>query len=464
MSKYVFFLDTVNPAVGKQLIFIDLAAYLADTTDNEIYYVNRVHEKDYDRHHESKLNYCDIDNIDFSSFEGATFFTPVNYLLHLLARIKSLASAKICLYVYDPKATSWLFSHIDCPAKNDKIIKLFKGTKACAFVDKNCVRQFADLDKIVYMPIALNDSITNDYKELPIVDKGAINIGYLGAISMNITNTIKNIITNMIAAEIEKSINFHIIGPIGPLFKVNLISPPNVICRYICTGKITDEQSAEYIKKNVDLLIATEANAVKAASYGVPVVIPVTDDKPFKGNNYVYFYDTNGYVFKWNNDLLMTLNNDVHTLKKALQHIYDNDLKVTIGKACYDFCIANCSLEKVAQQFFSLVENCSLSIELCMKEDAILERINRYERYLAKTGGTMEDYITYEKALKSNGVLAKNSISEWDIADFDSEVGSSIDEYYRQNSMSNKKRNRSALARFFIMIANLFRSPQNRLK
>ena len=80
MKKIVFFLETNSPLTGMQTVLLDMAAYLADHTENDIYYVNNLFKEDIERVGKSSLTMFDLIDTDFSLFEDACFVVYNCYL------------------------------------------------------------------------------------------------------------------------------------------------------------------------------------------------------------------------------------------------------------------------------------------------------------------------------------------------------------------------------------------------
>ena len=87
-------------AVGGGLIYMfNIAKYLAENNAyDKVYYVNIQNEILTDLYGSEKVTYCDVETCDYSQFEGADFFVPINYMFLLLEKIKELKSGKILLY------------------------------------------------------------------------------------------------------------------------------------------------------------------------------------------------------------------------------------------------------------------------------------------------------------------------------------------------------------------------------
>ena len=108
MRKIVFFVQTRKAIGGSQIQFLDFAAYITKHFGYETYYINHPHPLVEEQYKDSGIIFLDVDNCDYSQFEDAVFFTPINYLFYLLVKIEKLRNAKIYLYIYHPEVLTWL--------------------------------------------------------------------------------------------------------------------------------------------------------------------------------------------------------------------------------------------------------------------------------------------------------------------------------------------------------------------
>lgn len=396
MGKIVFYIETKNKLVAKQTLFIDLASYIAEFTENEVYYVNYAHQEDYERHKNTKLKFLDLENCDFSEFVEVTYFVPANYLLHLLSKIPNQPKSKICLYVYDPRAIKWLASHFGRHGDVSEVLNLLQNNLCCSFADILCYEANREYQPI-FFPTTLFNKLDEKFQEVPIVDPDVYNIGYYGTITEPRANALRNLIDNLQISELSKPINIHIIGYEGCFSKIDISALPGFKGKIICVGKLNAEQSVEYIRKNCDVILSNGENAVEAATFSVPVVIPVVSDEAFLGNNYVYFHETNGYVYNWDVSRLMILNNEAHTVNRILTDIYSSGKKFEIANLCYEACVRNNSLEKLSGDFLEYVAESSLLVEKCLNLPIISNFLKGYNRYSEKRGSSFNNYLRYVK-------------------------------------------------------------------
>ncbi|MDE6302324.1 MAG: hypothetical protein K2M36_01885, partial [Clostridia bacterium] len=402
--KYVFFLETTAPINGSQLIFLDLAVYLADNTDNTVYYINNYFKEDHMRHETQNLKFGTPEDFDFEQVKDAVFFTPVNYLMHLLVRIKDYPEAKICLYQYNVSSVSWLCNNIGKISANKAIEQFLEDSSARMYMNFSCINPadaYQRYENKAFLPIALSEKM-DDFACSDVVDKDVINIGYLGNLNNESTQTLYNLFNNLAKMRNSKKINIHVIGNGGLTLNSSFKNCSEGVTRVIFTSKLEKEDCRKYIHNNVDLILATNLNALEAATYGIPVIVPVSDSKAFIGNNYVYLFDINGYIYTFTNAMLLTLNNTCYKIDKILNDIYSDGLKEEMAKKCYDYCLENNSLEGIASKFAKFSEQSQLYVKDCLCEPNIIQCLEKFEEFAEDNiGSGFADYLSAKTAKKA---------------------------------------------------------------
>lgn len=386
-----------------------MAAYIADNTMHEVFYVNHSHIEDYERHKGSRLQYLSVEETDFSEFDGSIFIAPINYFLVLLAKIRNHKNSKICLYVYDKRSVGWMFSHFGKEAKLAELRELLYKSDACSFADIRCYEKLSGF-KGIFFP-QMTDLPITDIKPAPLTDTEEINIGYYGTLTKERACCVQNVIDNLKVSNLNKKVNFHIIGSSAHFYKIDISDAHNAGCRFVCTGRLTDEQSCEYIRKNVDLVLASDENAVKAAMFGVPVAIPVTEGKPYDGDDYVLIKDARGYILSWNSRDLVLLKNESRSLKSLLEDIYDGR-KERIAAECRDFVVKNFSCETLMPKFLKYTRDAKLTPSECMETDTVKKAVEDFDKFVRAYGKKdFKAYLYFTKTGKYRPKKEKKTLS-----------------------------------------------------
>ena len=402
MRKIVFFLETNKPLNEDQLIFLNLAKYLADNSDRKVFYVNNFFKDDSVRISSSGLRYSTPDTFDYSLSNDAVFFTPVNYLMHLLVRIKDYPYAKICLYQYSSQAVNWLCNNMFNTCSSKTMDEFLNGYISRSYMDYGCVGQYdcnVNISDKFYLPGVLSEKIADDYSAENLIDNGRLNIGYLGALNSEAICSLYNLFSNLALSQNDKKTDIHIIGKAKISLNSGFKKSSTNLTRVIFTGDIDKESRKNYVKKNVDILIASRVNAVEGATYGVPVIVPVCDNKPFTGNNYVYLFDTKGYRYLLDYMGLVASTSKSYKIDKVLSDVYDSGEKTILAEACYKYCLENNTLEAVADKFISLINNCDLNVKDCLCEQYFMNSLKQYDDYMKANGH--KNYTEYLQAKKA---------------------------------------------------------------
>ncbi|MDE7372548.1 MAG: hypothetical protein K2N18_00635 [Clostridia bacterium] len=384
---------------------MNLASYLADNSDFDVYYVNNYFQQDSKHYFSSKLKNYTPDSFDYSLSSDVVFFTPVNYLMHLLVRIKDYPYARICLYQYSVQAVNWLRHNMSYTCSSEEIEGFLNGYSARAYMNSACLGQNAlnaELDDKVYLPIVMSETYQSDYSVESVIDNDRINIGYLGALNSESICLLYNLFSNLSAANNDKKTDIHVIGRAKLSLNSGFKKSSSNLARVIFTGDIDAESRKNYIRKNIDILIASKNNAIEGAACGVPVVVPVCDNKPFVGNNYVYLFDIKGYRYSFDYSGLLESGSRSCKFDKILNDVYIRHEKCELARACYDYCLENNSLKVVAERFINLISNSDLYVKDCLCERGFTNSIKLYEDY-AKAN----DCNGYGQYLKEKSVTPK---------------------------------------------------------
>ncbi len=385
MNKIVFFLETKIPIGDNQFIFLDLAAYLAENTDIEIYYINNYFKEDANRNLSNKLHFCTPEEFDFEAAGDAVYFTPVNYLMHLIVRIRNCPYAKVCLYQYSNQALEWLSRNMDYVCSQKAIDDFINEYDARAYFNLSCVgRQvsFKNNNEIVFLPNVLGEKCSYSFEFRGLIDRDRINIGLLGPLNSETVYTLYNLFANFQISQNNKKTDIHIIGKskifLNDVFKKSSSNRT----RIIFTGELNKENRKNYINKNVDMVLANSSYAIEAATCAVPVILPVSQNKPYVGNNYVYLFDAKGYKYNLDYSSLIALGSISHPLSEILDDIYIYDKKEKLARDCYKYCAENNALEVVSSKFLDFIESSKLYLKDCLCENWLAECLKRYDNFV----------------------------------------------------------------------------------
>ena len=186
-QKIVFFVQTTKPIGGSQVLFLDLASYIAKNyeRDYELYYINHANPLINELYGDANIHILDVNSCDYSQFDDAIFFTPFNYIFYLMAKIKHVQNARICLYFYHPQIMDWLKMQIGRKNANlNPLLQLLKQTDSYCFMDSSnyvALEKLTDVDFAKrYVPVAIHEEFQPYFSPVPYVNSDILNIGWLG--------------------------------------------------------------------------------------------------------------------------------------------------------------------------------------------------------------------------------------------------------------------------------------------
>lgn len=397
--KIVFFIQTQHPLTEQQLVFLDIAAYMSDNTEHEIFFVNNYHAIDTERHIDSSIQYIYPNELKDNYFKDAVYFTAVNYLCNLIFLIREHFEAKICLLSYSEDAFKWLATALGRATKEceEGLFKMINESNATVYQDYDCIlpkNKFLNYNNEKFLPLSLTKEINKTYKTQPLISKDEINIAIWGE-SGEYYTSFSNLISNFRIQNLEKNINIHFIGPVQEwLPSTEMNSASSGVVRLIYVGDFKDDsQVKKYILEKADIVFASGRKAIIAAEFGVPVIIPTTSKHDVLGNNYVWLFDINQYIYSWDTRKLHKLNNKLNTLQSIIEEIYIKNRKEELAIKCFEYVKKNASIEQSAESLLKLTERTILTVEECLNKECIKACIHNADAFLKEIEGDFNFFL-----------------------------------------------------------------------
>ncbi|MCH5324690.1 MAG: hypothetical protein J1E39_05690 [Eubacterium sp.] len=386
MKKIVFFLQTKKPIGGSQILFLDLAAYIAQHySDYETYYINYQNDIVEEMYKDTGIHFLDVEECDYSQFEDATFFIAVNYALYLSAKIKDLKNATICAYFYHPHVFSWLQNQIYYRKQNNlDLLELLSKTDAYCFMDDSNylpICKLCDLNfNRYYLPVTVHSKDIQRLESYDFVKKDTISFGWLGRLDRDKIYSIINLADNLMDIQTDKKIEFHILGDGNSrsFIKIAKYSPK---IQFIFTSYMYGSERDKYMKEHIDIVMAMGISAIDAAVLGIPTIVPIVSPTAFNDDKFVYIYDIQGYSLGWDPNDLKELGYKYHRLKDVISDVYDNGKKEEIGKKCAEFTEETFSLKRGAELLIENVERTKLTMSELKKNKTIKSTLRFYGLY-----------------------------------------------------------------------------------
>ncbi|MCR4662177.1 MAG: hypothetical protein K5765_09315 [Clostridia bacterium] len=410
-NKIVFFLDTKGVVSATQKIFIDLSLNMFKT-GFDVLYVNNTHIRDLDDNPELINIFRDINSVDYNELDGAIFFVPINYLMHLLVRIRMLKNVKICLYMYHESAIKWLCTNTKNHLSENLMCNIIEDTQSCAFINELSMPGLLKdrVDNAIIIPYSLFKSKEwfNDSKfDSKCTDINCINIGYFGNIYTGIAPSINNIMANLAKCKLKEKIIMHLIGDTSTIPNINLNGISEAGASLVLTGKLSEKDKIEYARKNIDIAFAINYDAVNIAASSTPTLIPIIDSKPFLGNRYVWINDVINLDFSWSNISLLYKNYNCYTMEYIINQIIHKNQKESIGEAMKKFVFEHCSIELAKTKLLELVACSKLDLDYLLDLQEIKGLLHLYSEYGKEDG--YDNFLNWLKTRNNKQAVVKTA-------------------------------------------------------
>lgn len=395
-NELCFFLQTPKDITGTQYLLLQLASYIAETTNISTYFINST-VSNHAKQVSAKLKLYEVKDFDFSEHGDAVYVTTANYLLYLLVNIRQNNTAKVfCIFNFAGAYASLLSQIATAKGREDEILRLFSKEKACAFVNREsyeAVRdQLGEPEPKVYLSEVGGFEEIEIHRPVVPTDAQRIRVGWYGAISGNTRYPIQNLLDNLMTLPGDKKIDVHILGDGKPKWAIDYV-PYAPRMRFFfapLTGK--KDQELEYLNENVDVVFSYGSAAIHAAASGMPTVLVPLSSANCKGDEYLFFHELLPGVLGWKAGNPGALDGRLQTIQQIVERTYGGD-KASLGDACYCYAKENHSLKGNGQVLLNMVKQCSLTVEKCLEDPLIRTQMEDYDKTLGK--GNVVDYPTY---------------------------------------------------------------------
>ncbi len=435
MDKIVLYMQTDKPLSGVHKNYLDILCYLADEMEYETYYINNFFAEDFENHKSTKNNFIDINECDYSQFEDAIFLAPANYVFFLMEHISALKNARISLLCSDASIVERLSNQLK-KSKSDfvSLIPTLKYSDCCIFANRlSLIGAYKKGLKNVncdYLPQTIINA--NNYddsvefaKNTKPVSETEINIGWLGPISPAALNVLKKLSNDLLdnynskGEEMEDGtincdnvpkINIHVIGNGSVMWNMDF-SKYSPAIRFIYTGELRYEEYLAYLRRYVDVAFCVNENVLSAASCGIPVLIPIYQNKMTNTDKYVYLFNNDSYNLRWSEDELWTLSLKTTTISDIVEDIYTKNLKSEYALRCLETYNENYSLTSCANNLIKSITKNSLTVKKLTSVKGVKEHLSKFRSFVKKySNKTYRDFLNY-----LNGQIPDDNVTEKEV-------------------------------------------------
>lgn len=396
-QKLVFFIKTRLPVGGSLIMFIKLGSYIAETRpEYDVYFFNYKNPNLEKLYGSDKLNVRDVDEVDYCGFEDAIFITPYNYALELMDKAGHLTNARVLFYFYHPDAIVWLNNQTHSPVIDmTPFLRTVVEKRGYAFYDgcclKNCEIAYPHITfekRYAQVPI----TVSGEFEPVDLMHNGRYNIGWLGRLDSDKIYSLINLADNLLAMDSEINIDLHVIGD-GNSKRLLDLSKYSSRIRFVFTSNLYGDVRNNYIRGNIDIMIAMGMSAIDSAQLGVPTLLPMVAPYEFRDDKFIYIFNSREYSVGWTPECINGSGCKIHTIEDVIKEIYEDGRKTEYGALCRDYVKNVFSIEKSATNLLSLLYDDSMTVGDCMRCRPIKKALGRYLRFSKIMG--IGDYSLY---------------------------------------------------------------------
>lgn len=406
MNKAVFFLQTKPPLSANHTNFLLMGKYLAENGDAEVVFVSDASCKGAVESCSDKIKFISTEEFDPKNFGQSVFYTPINYIAHLLAEIKEIPDAVICPVSFYGAEIDWLANNIGNNEIKPWLREKIYDDGACIFCDASCVREYdGDYGNLIFAPV--EESVVSDNPVSEPVSEEVLRMAYVGEFNQAGCNIVNMVISDYISSGIKQKLALSVVGN-AKCWATNRFGAAfsgKVSITY--TGKLSDEETEKYLKENVDAVFAYDENALRTAKFGLPVIIApiVKNEKGYY--DYSWLYEARAGVFRRTPETESAWDSEGKEFAEIIGELTENGAKKSLAEKCLTYFETNTSPLCVSNKLAEAADRSSLTVSKLLENAAVKKRIAEYKEYKKTEGG---DYGAFLAA--NSGSVKKKDESE----------------------------------------------------
>jgi glycosyltransferase involved in cell wall biosynthesis len=290
--------------------------------------------------------------------------------------------------VYHPDVLDWLNAQV--PAKDrdmESLCQLFLETNSYCFMDLSnylSTKRRVDLPwQERYAPVTVHTENTDKVQSVqpvpPVNPDKPLQVGWLGRLDNDKIHSMLNVAENLMKDSTVEKVDFHVIGD-GNAKRHMSVANYSPKIRFILTSYLYAEERNNYIRDNVDIMVAMGISAIDTAMLGVPTVIPIVSPKPFWTDSFVYVQDLNKYSLGWNIEDDSNMGCITHSFHEVVEDIR-NGKKLALGEEGRVFCGQTFSLSAASMELLKCLEETELTVAKCMAYPSVQKEMKTFDWY-----------------------------------------------------------------------------------
>jgi glycosyltransferase involved in cell wall biosynthesis len=357
LLPYIVFYCPSQTSGKCEKLFENLAVFFAETMNLEVHYVDLPNGFVRRRLSDSNIKFIDYSKKRLlETFQHPVILIAPFDLSHELPVLKH-ESSKLLLCFSNPKNLDQLRENYNlADSKMHHILINTKGSKAAFFTDFTSLDQTNNKSKVqfdeIYVPLC-TEKISNIVSE-SLISEEEINIGWLGGLDSEQIFSLINLLNHFLDLNISKKKTIHIIGApqIEKLIEVGTYSSQ---INLIFTPILANQNLNEYLSSHIDILFATGIACLEGAKLTIPSVINCVQDEEIASDEFLWLFDAKKYTLEYRTEHKTKMGVESTSLTRIIEEIYDKGNKVELGRKCYDYFLANHSIDHTAACLLSTV-------------------------------------------------------------------------------------------------------------
>lgn len=380
MKRAVFFLQNELPLTENHKKLLLMAKFLGENSNTEVFFVNKASCKTEIDGFSEKVKFVSTEEFNPKDFAQTVFYTPINFIAHLLTMIAGISDAIICPVSFCAAELDWLANNIGSNEIKPWLKEKIYNEGACVFGDASCVSQYdGDYSNLFFAPVVDNDIIEN--KEYGPVSEDAIRVAYVGDFNQVGCNILNMLISDYLASGLKQKLALSVVGT-AKCWLINRFGSAfsgNISVTY--TGKLSDEETVRYLKESADAVMAYDANALKAVKFGLPVIIAPLLKNEYGNYDYSWLYEASVGVFRRTPATKSAWRNAGKKFSEIIKELTENGAKKKLAEKCMTYFKLNTSPLYIAEKLIEAAQRSSLTANKLFENSTVQERISEYLKY-----------------------------------------------------------------------------------
>ena len=400
MMKLVYFMDTRTPLVGEAKALLELLAQEALVKEKEVFYVNNAFVEEKIFCEAVGIKHIDLKDLNSADFEDAVIITKVNYLIVLLTYFNKVWDARVILFNDNDLAALRLKAQVIKRTKNNlaDLGEILALTDSCVHISGESLAEMKREMKNAQFPNSFLPVYSVDCEVyaplLPTkIINEEVNIGWYGTVTPEALKYLDSMLRDLAALSFKKNVVLHIISKGVTLWNAGYqAASPKV--KVVFLGEIPEESATNYLRDNVDVVVASGKEAIISSLACVPTLVQLNETTVKNKRGYVYINKSLSFDLFPKEKRIQAMK-DSTTLMDALYQIYVERKKKEIAEQCRSFARENFSTDENLKRLSMLINDTKLTVDKLRESVCVKKQLEDYDKFRKRTKKPYIDYIDY---------------------------------------------------------------------